>query len=71
MSCFKFVDYENQRYEDIDVCSQMRKIKIKNQSSKSKLKNKTSKSKIDLFPKTKSKNKKVIFKRKKFQKFKK
>jgi hypothetical protein len=57
MSCFKFVDYENQRYKDIDVCSQMQK-QNKNQSSKSKFRNKTSKSKSDLFPKTKNKSKK-------------
>lgn len=69
MSCFRFVDCENEKLKDIDACSQVQR-QNKNQSSKSKFKNKTSKSKSGVIPKTKSKSKEVIFERKKFPKFK-
>jgi len=58
VSCFRFVDCENEKYKDIDAWSQVLR-QNKNQSSKSKFKNKTSKSKSGVVPKTKSKSKEV------------
>jgi hypothetical protein len=57
VSCFRFVDCGNEKYKDIDACSQVQR-QNKNQSSKSKFQNNTSKSKSGVVPKTKSKSKK-------------